>query len=129
MSPQPNQWYLSRGGKEHGPFSDADLANFSSLGQLQANDLIWREGFTSWRPATTIFPKRTPAPVGASVTKELIRVRGDAAASREVPLSRGGLTWTKALIALACSAAIGAGSGYVFKHFPANVLTQTHGGP
>jgi hypothetical protein len=126
MNSQEKRWYLSRGGKEHGPFSDADLANFSALGQLEGNDLAWREGFSEWRPAMTIFPKPEPVPAHVSRPNEPMRTRVDEPRRSETPpLTRVSLTWTKALIALTCSALIGAGSGYVFKHYLASTeLTE-----
>jgi uncharacterized protein DUF4339 len=122
MNAITNQWYVSRDGKQHGPFSDADLAKFSRLGQLQANDLLWREGLPDWRPATTIFPKpeRAPSQVRPRAN-EPMRAKVKEPRHREAaPRTSGGLTWTIALIALVCSALIGATSGYVFKHFLKN---------
>ena len=52
------QWYLAREGQQYGPLSDAELAKFMELGHLQSNDLLWREGFTDWRPALVVFPQR-----------------------------------------------------------------------
>jgi hypothetical protein len=54
------QWYLAREGQQYGPLSDAELAKFMELGHLQSNDLLWREGFTDWRPALVVFPQRQP---------------------------------------------------------------------
>jgi hypothetical protein len=117
MNSQEQRWYLSRDGQQHGPFSDADLVNFARLGQLQENDLIWRDGFENWRPAMTIFPKPQPTPTQVSPANKPVRVRAvQQAVERPVRRAASGLTWTKALIALACSAAIGAAGGYVYKH-------------
>jgi GYF domain 2 len=63
------QWYLAREGKQHGPISEAELTKFIEQGHLQPNDLVWRDGFTDWRPAMLVFPPR-----------------GGPAASRPVPL-------------------------------------------
>jgi hypothetical protein len=51
-----NQWYLARDGQQYGPLTDAELAKFVELGHLQPADLLWREGFTEWRPAQVVFP-------------------------------------------------------------------------
>ena len=121
MNLRANQWYLSRNGQQHGPFSDADVANFARLGQLQVNDLIWREGFANWRPALTIFPE--PLPASAPYP-----TRRTAAAEVDIPrrqsigsLPRRGPTWKVVLIALATSAVIGAISGYAYRY----ALTRT----
>jgi hypothetical protein len=121
MNLRANQWYLSRNGQQHGPFSDADVANFARLGQLQVNDLIWREGFANWRPALTIFPEPAPAsapyPSRRTVAAEVDVPRRPSAGS----LPRRGLTWKVVLIALATSAVIGAMSGYIYRY----ALTRT----
>jgi hypothetical protein len=116
MNLRANQWYLSRNGQQHGPFSDADVANFARLGQLHVNDLIWREGFANWRPALTIFPE----PLPASLPYPTRRI---GAAVVDVPrrqttgsLSRRGPTWKVVLVALATSAVIGAMSGYAYRY-------------
>jgi GYF domain 2 len=62
-----NQWYLAREGQQYGPLTDAELAKFVELGHLQPTDLLWREGFTDWRPALVVFP---PLAAGAAGRKE-----------------------------------------------------------
>ena|SRR5258705_8265659 len=120
MNAQVNQWYLSRSGQQHGPFSDADVANFAKLGQLNTNDLIWRDGFENWRPALGIFP--APLPLSAQApTNRTKRAEGREAPARKArPPARRGPTLKRVLVALLSSAAIGAGSGYVFKHYLVN---------
>jgi hypothetical protein len=49
------EWYLSRDGQQHGPLSAAELAKFIELGHLRPDDLLWREGFADWRPASLVF--------------------------------------------------------------------------
>ena len=127
MRSQANQWYLTRDGKQHGPFSDADLANFAALGQLQASDLVWREGLSSWRAALTIFPEPVRAPARAlPPASQPARAGVEEPRRKEIQLqTRAGPTWTIALIALACSALIGALDGYTYKHLAINpTLTQ-----
>jgi GYF domain 2 len=50
------EWYLAREGQQFGPITDAELAEFIKRGHLQPNDLLWREGFSEWRPAMVVFP-------------------------------------------------------------------------
>jgi len=56
------EWYLARDGKEYGPLSDLELLKFVDLGHLKLNDLLWREGFSEWRPATVVFPELQEVP-------------------------------------------------------------------
>lgn len=130
MNSQEKRWYLSRDGQQHGPFSDADVANFAQLGQLQTNDHIWRDGFASWRSVATIFPPPEPTPAQAMPpANEPMRAGVDQRRRRQIPpRSKWGPTWTTAFIALMCSALIGAASGYVFRHYLANTeLTDGSG--
>jgi hypothetical protein len=116
MNLRANQWYLSRNGQQHGPFSDADVANFARLGQLQVNDLIWREGFASWRPALTIFPEPLPASAPYP-TRRAAAAQVDVPRRQSIDTSpRRGPTWRVVLIALATSAVIGAISGYAYRY-------------
>jgi GYF domain 2 len=116
MNLRANQWYLSRNGQQHGPFSDADVANFARLGQLQVNDLIWREGFANWRPALTIFPEPLPASAPYP-TRRTVAAQVDVPRRQPIgSLPRRGPTWKVVLIALATSAVIGAISGYAYRY-------------
>ena len=117
MSSQSNKWYLARDGKQHGPFSDADLANFAALEQLQASDLVWREGLSPWRSALTIFPMPERAPAQAlPPARQPVTAQANEPRRNEIQLQTRGPTWPMVLIALACSALVGAAGGYVFKH-------------
>jgi hypothetical protein len=66
-----NEWYLAREGQQFGPITEAELAEFIKRGHLQPNDLLWREGFSEWRPAMVVFPaagQGTPRPTPADIT-------------------------------------------------------------
>jgi hypothetical protein len=57
------EWYLARDGQQYGPLSDAEMRKFVELGHLKPTDLLWRQGFADWRPATSVFPEpAAPAP-------------------------------------------------------------------
>jgi hypothetical protein len=128
MNAQVNPWYLSRNGQQHGPFSDADVANFAKLGQLSTNDLIWRDGFENWRPALTIFPAPLPPSAQAPANRTMrAEGRGEPARKAKPPASRG-LTLKRTLVALLSSAVIGAGCGYAFKHYLVNAETSLRWG-
>jgi uncharacterized protein DUF4339 len=116
MDAQEKRWHLARDGQQYGPFCDADVANFSRLGQLQAKGLIWRDGFAGWRPALTVFPEPDPSVAQALPAEESMPVRADKERRLQAPPRARGLTWKKALIALACAAAIGAIATYACKY-------------
>lgn len=58
------EWHLVRDGKPYGPLSDLEFLKFIELGQLEANDLLWRDGFNEWKSAIVLFPelKEFPSP-------------------------------------------------------------------
>jgi GYF domain 2 len=52
-SSQP-QWHLSRDGKQFGPLSANELLQMAKLGKLRADDLLWKPGYDTWKPASAI---------------------------------------------------------------------------
>mgnify|MGYP002620300548 CR=1 FL=1 len=58
------QWFIARDGKQHGPVSDIELKKLVELGHLKPADLVWRQGFSDWRTASSVFPTigDTPRP-------------------------------------------------------------------
>ena len=57
------EWYYSAEGEEHGPVSAAELRQFATSGQLQSDDLVWKEGLDEWVEARKIkglFPTDSP---------------------------------------------------------------------
>jgi hypothetical protein len=60
------QWYIARDGKQYGPVSAVEMAKLVELKHIKPNDLVWRPGFTDWRPAQAVFPA-TPEPASASM--------------------------------------------------------------
>ena len=63
---EDNVWYLARDGKQHGPLTHLEMTKLVELGHLRPTDLVWRPGFTDWRPAPTIFTSPQPAVAAAS---------------------------------------------------------------
>lgn len=43
-------WFYSENGERRGPISEAALLELSSGGKLVADTLVWREGWSDWRP-------------------------------------------------------------------------------
>jgi hypothetical protein len=59
------QWYISRGSGEEGPFSARQLWRYASEGSLKPTDLVWAAGAVEWVPAARIkrlFPAQPPSP-------------------------------------------------------------------
>jgi hypothetical protein len=117
------EWYLAREGQQFGPITDAELAEFIKRGHLQPNDLLWREGFSEWRPAMVVFPaigqsaaqpkaadtppaRPVPEPAAAPVRKaERTRPVRNRDAGEEVS---GGRRFGRVLMLLLLVAALGA---------------------
>ena len=51
------QWFIARDGTQHGPVTDAELRKIVELAHLKPTDLVWRQGFTDWRAASSVFPE------------------------------------------------------------------------
>ena len=49
------EWHVSRDGRQIGPFSQAELDEMQSAGQVTGTDLLWREGWPEWVPAKELF--------------------------------------------------------------------------
>lgn len=70
------QWFIARDGKQHGPVSDLELKKIVELTHLKPTDLVWRQGFTDWRAASSVFPElagpeapaATPAPAPSAAS-------------------------------------------------------------
>ncbi len=67
------QWFIARDGKQHGPVTDIELKKLVELAHLKPADLVWRQGFSDWRSAASVFPtiadpnkSAAPAPVTAA---------------------------------------------------------------
>jgi hypothetical protein len=119
---QERRWYLARDGRQYGPFSDADLAKFHAAGQLGPTDFLWHEALPNWRSALVLFPPQRDGPVRAPPTRDQRRPAPGLAPNRTGsvrPKGQAGV-WRRraivALIALLCSALVGAGNGYLYRH-------------
>lgn len=85
------QWFIARDGKQHGPVSDFELKKIIELGHLKPGDLVWRQGFTDWRTASSVFPQLAvsdaPPPPAQPVPSKTADMKAAAAPSQE-PASR-----------------------------------------
>ncbi|MCA9109034.1 MAG: DUF4339 domain-containing protein [Planctomycetaceae bacterium] len=64
------EWYVEQGGKTQGPMSGSTLKRLVVAGQIQPDDLVWKDGMPDWKPARSIkglFPesssKKSPPPL------------------------------------------------------------------
>jgi hypothetical protein len=48
------EWYYARGQQQSGPVSSVELKRLALAGELQPEDLVWREGLTEWAPARSV---------------------------------------------------------------------------
>jgi hypothetical protein len=56
-------WYYARNGMDRqGPVSETELRNLIDQGQVQPDDLLWREGMAAWTPLRDLTEFRTPSP-------------------------------------------------------------------
>jgi uncharacterized protein DUF4339 len=62
------EWYVSRGGRRAGPYSEEQIRHFARIGSLQATDLVWRTGQRAWEAAVSIEGLLTPPRVPQSAT-------------------------------------------------------------
>jgi hypothetical protein len=49
-----DQWYYAHQGQQAGPVSIEQLRQLAASGQLQPDDMVWKQGMTAWAPANTV---------------------------------------------------------------------------
>jgi hypothetical protein len=128
MSPPgaQHQWYLARDGQQYGPLAEAELVRFIELGHLHPDDLVWREGFSDWQPALSVFPQRKPR---GSRPSSAGQARGPLPMPRQAPRGRPSAgarpgpdeydpppvgRLRKVMVLLLCLGALAAGGWYVY---------------
>jgi uncharacterized protein DUF4339 len=47
-------WYLARGNERYGPLGDRELLLLAERGGLRNDDLLWRPGYTGWKPVYAV---------------------------------------------------------------------------
>lgn len=48
------EWFYTRGSRRFGPVSATELKQLADLGELAAEELVWREGMEQWVPARRV---------------------------------------------------------------------------
>ena len=83
-----SQWYYSKNGQRQGPVDSEELKKLTATGQLQATDLIWKEGMGQWTEAKKVkglFPAQgttapqSPPPIPSACNIPPIPAAGTAA--------------------------------------------------
>jgi hypothetical protein len=49
-----SEWHYSSNGQQLGPVNSAQLKQLAASGQLQASDMVWKDGMADWAPASRI---------------------------------------------------------------------------
>ena len=59
-----DQWYVGKGGKKHGPFTNEQLKKLAATGKIDRTDQLWKEGMEKWVPCSSakgLFVAAAPA--------------------------------------------------------------------
>jgi hypothetical protein len=51
---ETQEWHYAKDDQQHGPISSADLKQLVADGSLSPGDLVWKEGWSEWKPAKTV---------------------------------------------------------------------------
>lgn len=87
--PAPDQtnkqkWYLSRNGKQVGPFNSASLKNLANTGMVLPTDLVWQEGSKEPAIASTIKGLLPTAATTSSTNNDVVE-KGRTVSSSSTP--------------------------------------------
>jgi uncharacterized protein DUF4339 len=61
--PRAPSWYLARGDKRYGPLADRELLLLAERGGLRTDDLLWKPGFSAWKPVHAVCDLKTSTEV------------------------------------------------------------------
>jgi hypothetical protein len=88
------EWYFARNGVQSGPFEFSVMRAKIAAGEIQPNDLVWREGMAAWTPLSDVAELRsataTPTPSGfpaSSVAANFDPQTGNVSQPAHAPLS------------------------------------------
>ena len=65
------EWYYSQEGQQRGPVSPEQFEALTRSGVVTAKTLVWRQGFTDWKPYSTI-AQEGQAPMGGMASGGLV---------------------------------------------------------
>ena len=84
-------WYVGRDGQQYGPVGDHAFWQMLGSGQILPTDLVWRDGFAEWQPASSVRPATQPVITQPVLTQPVAQshaarpAASTADASREQP--------------------------------------------
>ncbi len=84
------RWYYARDKKKLGPFSFRQLQQIAAAGKLKPSDMVFKEGFQKWVPASSIERLLPPTASGASPSMPSMPLL---ARSADVQLDRARWPW------------------------------------
>ncbi len=59
-------YYVGRNGSQSGPYPLDELKKMATTGRLAPTDLVWTDGMSEWKPASTTLPEVFAAPPAAA---------------------------------------------------------------
>jgi hypothetical protein len=91
------QWFVARGDRQDGPYSDERLRALIRTGSVAAETLVWCEGMSAWAPASAIPGLMSSAARGSSLPPAVLpRVHDDQHLALNVRV--WGLFWRSVLL-------------------------------
>lgn len=129
MSEQTAIWHAAIANKRLGPLTEGEVLAFLREGQLTANDLLWRPGFSEWKKVSEVSEFSQPPP-----RKQPLPSSSELPLAAEAALSPGTKwsLWKAANIGLLVTAAvlllqIGTGQGFELADFAHSANAETIG--
>jgi hypothetical protein len=89
-----SQWYFSDAGQQRGPISKDELMAKLAAGTLEPGALIWSEGMTDWKPASSLAELQAPAPPPAAAPTVPRPVESDSPYAPPTALPAGDVDWS-----------------------------------
>ncbi|MEX2288678.1 MAG: GYF domain-containing protein [Planctomycetaceae bacterium] len=68
-APSLGEWYYCSHAGKYGPFSEHAIRVLVEQGQIRDGDLVWKQGFSDWKPAVQFFAcqRALPQPIADSL--------------------------------------------------------------
>ena len=65
----PVDWYYARDNKQKGPVSSLELKRLATAGEIEPDNLVWREGMTEWSAARNVRGKYSRVAISPAASK------------------------------------------------------------
>ena len=76
-----DQWFLSQGGRQFGPYSEEQLVQYALEGKIDRASMLWKDGMKNWVPASAVDGLFPPVPPVARRMQGPVGMRANRAAS------------------------------------------------